>query len=100
MASMIVIDIQQLKINLKVFGKKFIASKIGPQIDIFFTNLYPNNLDLLNEYINYFRLYYLKKGYKKTRIKKGVVSLLNILSSNSLNYLSLQQTGRIDKFNS
>ena len=71
------------KINLKVFGKKFIASKIGPQIDIFFTNLYPNNLDLLNEYINYFRLYYLKKGYKKTRIKKGVVSLLNILSSNS-----------------
>lgn len=71
------------KINLKVFGKKFIASKIGPQIDIFFTNLYPNNLDLLNEYINHFRLYYLKKGYKKTRIKKGVVSLLNILSSNS-----------------
>ena len=25
----------------------------------------------------------MKKGYKKTRIKKGVVSLLNILSSNS-----------------
>ncbi len=71
------------KINLKVFGKEFIASKIGPPIDIFFTNLYPNNLELLNDYINHFRLYYLKKGYKKTRIKKGVLSLLKILYSNS-----------------
>ncbi len=71
------------KINLKVFDKKFIASKIGPQIDIFFMNLYPNNSELLNEYVNHFRLYYLKKGYKKTKLKNGVLSLLKILYSNS-----------------
>ena len=46
-------------------------------------NLYPNSSELLNEYINYFRFYYLKKGYKKTKIKNGVLSLLKILNSNS-----------------
>jgi phosphoglycolate phosphatase len=71
------------KINLKVFDKILIASKIGPQIDSFFNKLYPNNKDLLNEYIYHFRSYYLNKGYKKTKLKDGMLSLLKMLYSNS-----------------